>query len=40
VWWDGELFSGRPDWRRLLEVPAPRLTDEEQRFLDHEVETL
>ncbi|HEY1326424.1 MAG TPA: acyl-CoA dehydrogenase [Casimicrobiaceae bacterium] len=40
VWWDGELFSGRPDWRRLLDVPAPALTAEEQRFLDHEVETL
>jgi acyl-CoA dehydrogenase len=40
VWWDGELFSGRPDWRRLLDVPAPALTAKEQRFLDHEVETL
>jgi acyl-CoA dehydrogenase len=40
VWWDGELFSGRPDWRKLLDVPAPTLTAEEQRFLDHEVETL
>ena len=40
VWWDGELFSGRPDWRKLLDVPAPRLTAEEQRFLDHECETL
>jgi acyl-CoA dehydrogenase len=40
VWWDGELFSGRPDWRKLLDVPPPTLTPEEQRFLDHEVETL
>jgi acyl-CoA dehydrogenase len=40
VWWDGELFSGRPDWRKLLAVPAPALTAEEQHFLDHEVETL
>jgi acyl-CoA dehydrogenase len=40
VWWDGELFSGRPDWRRLLDVPPPQLTPEEQRFLDDEVETL
>ena len=32
VWWDGELFSGRPDWKRLLDAPRPALTDEEQRF--------
>jgi acyl-CoA dehydrogenase len=40
VWWDGDLFSGRPDWRKLLSLPAPSLTVEEQRFLDNEVETL
>jgi acyl-CoA dehydrogenase len=34
VWWEGELFTGRPDWHRLLKLPAPRLTDEEQAFLD------
>ncbi len=21
VWWDGELFSGRPDWNKLLSYP-------------------
>jgi acyl-CoA dehydrogenase len=36
VWWDGELFSGRPDWAKLLAVPQPKLTAEEQRFLDNE----
>jgi acyl-CoA dehydrogenase len=40
VWWDGELFSGRPDWERLLSLPPPRLTAEEQAFLDNEVERL
>ena len=40
VWWDGELFSGKPDWRRLLDVPRPTLTAEEQSFLDHETEEL
>jgi len=40
VWWDGELFSGRPDWSRLLAMPRPKLTAEEQRFLDHECEEL
>jgi acyl-CoA dehydrogenase len=28
VWWDGELFSGRPDWNKLLETPPPSLTPE------------
>jgi acyl-CoA dehydrogenase len=40
VWWDGELFSGKPDWRKLLDVPRATLTPEEQRFLDDDVETL
>ena len=40
VWWDGELFSGSPDWSRLLAYPAPRLRPEEQSFLDHECEQL
>ncbi len=40
VWWDGELFSGKPDWRKLLDVPRPLLTPEEQSFLDHETEEL
>ncbi len=34
VWWDAELFSGKPDWAKLLATPAPRLTPEEQAFLD------
>src|SRR3989304_10444225 len=25
VWWDGDLFSGRPDWDKLLATPAPPL---------------
>jgi acyl-CoA dehydrogenase len=40
VWWDGELFSGRPAWARLLALPPPRLSEEEQHFLDHECEEL
>ncbi|UCP00329.1 acyl-CoA dehydrogenase [Metapseudomonas lalkuanensis] len=40
VWWDGELFSGRPDWRKLLDSPRPQLTDEEQAFLDGPTEEL
>ena len=34
VWWEAELFSGRPDWHHLLGFPAPALTEEEQAFLD------
>jgi acyl-CoA dehydrogenase len=34
VWWDGELFSGMPNWDRLMSFPAPRLSEEEQNFLD------
>ncbi len=40
VWWDGELFSGKPDWRKLLAIPAPKLSAEEQAFLDGPVEHL
>jgi acyl-CoA dehydrogenase len=40
VWWDGELFSGRPNWQRLLNTPAPKISAEEQAFLDNEVEEL
>src|SRR5438876_3417055 len=40
VWWDGDLFSGKPDWDKLLELPAPRLTPEEQAFVDGPVEEL
>lgn len=38
VWWDGDLFRGNPDWKKLLDIPAPRLTASEQSFLDHEVD--
>ena len=40
VGWDAELFSGRPDWTRLLGVRKPTLSTEEQAFLDGPVETV
>ncbi len=40
VWWDGELFTGAPDWSKLLAARAPRLTAEEQAFLDGPCEEL
>ena len=40
VWWDGELFSGRPDWDLLVSQPTPRLSAEEQAFMDGPCEEL
>ncbi len=40
VWWDAQLFSGDPNWQQLLDVPSPKLSDEEQAFLDGPVEEL
>mgnify|MGYP001818891979 FL=1 len=40
VWWDGELFSGMPDWDRLMSFPAPELSEEEQAFMDGPCEEL
>ena len=34
VWWDGELFSGMPNWDVLKSQPNPKLSTEEQAFLD------
>jgi acyl-CoA dehydrogenase len=40
VWWDGELFSGMPEWDRLMKFPAPELSEEEQAFIDGPCEEL
>lgn len=40
VWWDAELFSGKPRWRRLLRQPAPSLSEREQEFINGPVEEL
>jgi acyl-CoA dehydrogenase len=40
VWWEKDLFCGLPKWKKLLAVPKPTLTAEEQSFIDNEVETL
>ncbi|THF62916.1 acyl-CoA dehydrogenase [Pseudothauera nasutitermitis] len=40
VWWEGDLFAGRPDWKKLLAYPWPQLTAEERAFLDQETEEL
>ena len=40
VGFEGELFSGKPDWDKLLSLPKPKLTAEEQAFLDGPCEDL
>lgn len=40
TWWDAELFSGRPKWKKLMDHPAPALSQEERDFLDGPVEEL
>src|SRR5690349_5769580 len=40
VWWDAELFSGKPNWEKLRHFPKPALSAEEQLFLEGPVEKL
>ncbi|MEM7195698.1 MAG: acyl-CoA dehydrogenase [Pseudomonadota bacterium] len=40
VWWDAELFSGKPDWNTLFDVDKPELSDEEQAFIDGPAEVV
>ncbi len=40
TWWDAELFSGRPRWRRLLRAEPARLSEQEREFLDGPVDQL
>ncbi|ROO29511.1 acyl-CoA dehydrogenase [Salinisphaera orenii MK-B5] len=40
VWWEAELFRGRPDWQQLLDFQLTRLSEREQAFLDNETEQL
>ncbi|MEZ8826820.1 acyl-CoA dehydrogenase FadE [Vibrio amylolyticus] len=34
VWWEAELFKGKPNWQELHNIAAPKLSKEEQDFLD------
>ncbi len=40
VWWDGDLFSGTPDWKKFFALPIPTLSREEQAFMDNEVNAI
>jgi acyl-CoA dehydrogenase len=40
VWWDADLFTGNPDWAKLLSNPPATLTEEEKAFLNGPVDEL
>lgn len=40
VWAEAELFSGKPDFRKLMSEPYPSLTEEERAFIDGPVDEL
>ncbi|MCG8427535.1 MAG: acyl-CoA dehydrogenase [Chromatiales bacterium] len=40
IWWDAELFRGKPRWNKLLDMEPAELTPQEQAYLDGPVEEL
>ena len=40
TWWEADLFCGNPDWKKLHQNPVPKLTIEEQAFIDGPVEVV
>jgi acyl-CoA dehydrogenase len=40
VWWDADLFTGNPDWSKLMANAPAVLTDEEKAFLNGPVDEL
>ena len=40
VWWDADLFTGNPDWSKLLANAPATLTEEEKAFLHGPVDEL
>ncbi|MFV0575546.1 MAG: acyl-CoA dehydrogenase FadE [Vibrio sp.] len=38
VWWEAELFKGKPDWNKLAQIKEPKLSAEEQAFIDGPVQ--
>ncbi len=38
VWIEGDLFSGRPDFKKILQEPYPQISEDLQTFLDGPVE--
>ncbi|MEZ4820371.1 MAG: acyl-CoA dehydrogenase [Bdellovibrionota bacterium] len=40
IWWDREIFSGNPNWKKMFSFSEKPLSDEERAFLDGPVEEL
>ena len=40
TWFEADLFRGNPDWNKMHNYPQPRLSAEEQAFLDGPVEVV
>lgn len=40
TWWETDLFSGKPDYAKIRDLPPSKLSDEEQAFIDGPVEEL
>lgn len=40
TWWEKDLFNGSPAWDKLFSYPQPKLSPEEESFLDNQVEHL
>src|SRR5919198_79703 len=40
IWWDADLFTGKPDWEKLLAYPEAKLSAEEKAFVEGPVEEL
>ncbi len=40
VWWDADLFTGNPDWEKLLAFPRATLSPEEEAFIRGPVDEL
>jgi len=34
IWWDADLMRGNPDFKKLLDTPVHKLSQEEQDFID------
>jgi len=40
TWWEADLFSGKPNYSKIRDLPPSKLSDDEKAFLDGPVEEL
>lgn len=40
VTWEADIFSGKPDWYKLLNIPTAKLTTEEKAFIEGPLDQL